>query len=615
MVPNGISLCDKIKTFLINAFSPGKSGQNNAFFAMNPAVKLRLFPRLLGLVLIAIVPMVLFATGLVVYLAEQRAQALENNVQGTTRALVSAVDENIAGIISGLRILSESEGFEADTIQYLHKRLRQFVKNQQDWDHISFVDTKGMQIFNTSRPYGRKLPRLGNENFFREMMNSGRPVITGHRKGEKAITVAVPVKKNGHIIYALIGSLKLSSFERLLRTQELPGNWTAAILDGDMTYLAHSRKSDYFTGRRASAQIAEKASGKGEQGFALANSRITNWKIFLRIPDDGHLFTSWKTIIFIVLGGSLLLALSILVALLIARNISRPLLSLTKSARALGEGKPIRDINTGLSEITEVNEALKSAAATRDENEKRIQEAVNVRDTFLSVASHELKSPLTSLKLQFQMLSRNQNKELEKPLKRIGAQVERLNKLIDELLDVTRISAGKMTFSPEVFDLVTLTEDVIQGTENSHLITLDAPASLMGKWDRHRIEQVMVNLTSNAIKYGNGMPVAISILPEDEVVTIEVRDRGFGISPQDLEKIFERYERVGNHTGISGLGLGLWIVKKILEGCGGGISVRSQPGEGTTFTVTLPLTETATCGTVAYAGNDRTHGEASHLLL
>lgn len=577
--------------------------QGRAFFAISPRVKIRLFHRLLGLVLLTIIPMVFFATGLVVYLAEQRATALENNVMGTTRALVSAVDQNISSVVSSLRILSTSEGFEADSIQFLHKRLRLFVKNQPDWDHISFVDTKGVQIFNTSKPFGRTLPRLRNESYFRTMMKTGEPVITGYRKGDNVITVAVPVKKNNVIIYALIGSLKLSSFDHFLRSQNLPASWTAAILDNEQNYLGHSRNS-VFTGRKASASLTETTKGKdnsvftytngvGSESFgAIASSRVTNWKIFLRIPDDGHLFTSWKTIFYIILGGGLLLGLSVLFALVLARNISRPLLSLTQSAKALGKGENIPDIDTNLPEVIVVNEAMKFAAVTRDENEKKIQEAVQIRDTFLSVASHELKSPLTTLKLQFQMLERAKNKELERPMQRMQYQVSRLTNLIDDLLDVTRISAGKLNFEPEIFDLVSLTEETIQAIEGGHLISIEAPEVLNGYWDRQRVEQVIVNLASNAIKYGGGKPVLVRISNENGSAVMEVKDQGQGISPQDLGKIFERYERVGTHTGVSGLGLGLWIVKKILEGMGGEISVTSQMGSGTAFRVVLPLPAT-----------------------
>lgn len=552
--------------------------------------------------------MVLFSTGLVIHLADQRSEALENNILSTTRALVSAVDENIESMVSSLRILSESEGFEADTIQFLHKRLRLFVKKQKDWDYISFADTSGRQIFNTSVPYGRSLRRLNDEAWFKTMMKTGKPVISDDKREDGIITVAVPVKKNNVLIYALIGSLKLSSLNRLLTSQSLPRNWTAAILDSNFHYLAHSRNPDGYTGRKASAGLVTHTKKTGDYAFsytsdsgtesygALANSKLTNWKIFIRIPDDGHLFTSWKTISWIIAGGLFLLGFSLFIALMIARNISEPLQSLARSARALGRGESVDEINTNLTEIIEVNDALKTASLIRDENERKIQEAVTIRDTFLSVASHELKSPITTLKLQFQMLERVKSKhalvpkeDLEKPLSRVALQVSRLTRLVDELLDVTKISAGKLTFSPEEFNLVALAEEIINGTEHAHLISLQAPAELNGNWDRHRVAQVIVNLISNAIKYGQGKPVTVILAGDDRFAYIDVCDQGMGISPDDLGKIFGRYERVGENKGISGLGLGLWIVKKILEGMNGDITVESRVSEGSTFKVVLPI--------------------------
>ena len=586
-------------------------------------MKFSIHHHLIGLVFVAIIPVMLFASGLVFHLAEQRSQTLESNILSTTKALVSAMDENIVSVATSLKILAESEGFEADTVQFLHKRLRDFVKKQKDWDHISFVDTNGVQIFNTQNRFGSKLPRLSSDPSFRKMLRTGKMVISGFRPTEQVITVSVPVKKDKVILYALIGSLKLESFSKLLKSQTLPKNWTAAILDGEMNYIAHSRNPVLFTGKKASQLFIDKSKGRGAYGFsyvneagsetfgAIANSKLTTWKIMLRIPDDGHLFTSWKTIMYIVGGGTLLLILSVLVALFLAKKISQPLMDLRESARALGQGKEIADIKTTLSEVTEVNEALKTASIERAHNEEKIkvlydkaQEAVKIRDTFMSVASHELKTPITTIKLQFQLLNRLMQKnesvsreELSKPIVRVDNVVNRLNDLIDDLLDVSRISAGRLTYHPEHVLLGPFVSDVIQGLEeeavkNGSMIYFRQESEVHGEWDKHRLEQVIVNLITNAIKYGKSNPIFVTIRQTHQHAVIEVKDHGMGISEDNLSKIFERFERVGNHNGITGLGLGLWIVKKILEGFNGEITVDSKLGEGSTFRISLPLTMT-----------------------
>lgn len=583
-------------------------------------MKFNIHHHLIGLVFVAVIPLMLFASGLVFHLANQRSETLENTILTTTTALVSAVDENIVSVATSLRILSESEGFEADTVQFLHKRLRDFVKKEKDWHHISFVDTRGVQIFDTSKPFGRKLPRLNHDPIFNEMLKTGKTVISGYRPDENVITVAVPVKKNDVIVYSLIGALKLNTFSKLLKSQTLQKNWTAAILDGDMNYIAHSRNPQLFTGKKASQVFIDKSkkdedaygfsyvNDHGSETFgAIANSRITNWKIMLRIPDDGHLFTSWKTIMYIVAGGTLLLALSAILALLFARKISRSLRELTRSARALGQGETVPEIKTTLSEVHEVNKALQAASAQRMKNESKIkdlyeksQEAIKIRDTFMSVASHELKTPITTIKLQFQLLNKLLKKSeqvpvasLMKPIDRVDHVVNRLNVLIDDLLDVSRISAGKLSYHPQPINLGDMVSDIIHDLDEEALkkgsvIYFRKEDEIYGEWDRHRLEQVFVNLLTNAIKYGNSNPIFVSMRLEENEAVLEVKDHGLGISKSNLEKIFERFERVGNHNGISGLGLGLWIVKKVLEGFNGSITVESEEGIGSTFRVYLP---------------------------
>jgi signal transduction histidine kinase len=309
-----------------------------------------------------------------------------------------------------------------------------------------------------------------------------------------------------------------------------------------------------------------------------------------------------------MIGGTFILLLTIGLALLLARKIARPLSQLRLSARSLGQGKEIEDINTTLSEVTEVNDALKSASRERAENEEKIrilydraQEAVRIRDTFMSVASHELKTPITTIKLQFQLLNRLltraetiRREELERPIERVDKVVNRLTDLIDDLLDVSRISAGRLTYHPEPVSLAPFINNIIQGLEeeaikNGSIIYFRQEDEIQGEWDKHRLEQITVNLITNAIKYGNSNPIFVTIRKSGEQAMIEVKDHGMGISESNLPKIFDRFERVGNHNGITGLGLGLWIVKKVLEGFNGEISVESKVGEGSTFRVYLPL--------------------------
>jgi PAS domain S-box-containing protein len=233
---------------------------------------------------------------------------------------------------------------------------------------------------------------------------------------------------------------------------------------------------------------------------------------------------------------------------------------------------------------------------------QQAQEALRVRDEFISVAAHELRTPLTALHLKLQGLERNVRGTGTKEAQRLEAavrQAERLARLIDRLLDVSRISQGKLEMSREPFDLVDLVRQVIDdfrepAAQAQAPLELDTPASLQGSWDRLRMEQVLVNVLSNAVKYGAGKPIRVRLGGDERRVRIEISDGGIGISPGDLDRIFGRFERASSIRHYGGLGLGLYISRHIVEAHGGTISASSAPGEGSTFTVDLPRFGSAT---------------------
>jgi PAS domain S-box-containing protein len=227
---------------------------------------------------------------------------------------------------------------------------------------------------------------------------------------------------------------------------------------------------------------------------------------------------------------------------------------------------------------------------------QQAQEALRVRDEFISVAAHELRTPLTALHLKLQGLERNVRGTGTKEAQRLEAavrQAERLARLIDRLLDVSRISQGKLEMSREPFDLVDLVRQVIDdfrepAAQAQAPLELNAPPSLQGSWDRLRLEQVLVNVLSNAVKYGAGKPIHVSLTGDERRVRIEISDAGIGIPAPDLDRIFGRFERASSIRHYGGLGLGLYITRHIVEGHGGNISASSTLGQGSTFTVELP---------------------------
>jgi PAS domain S-box-containing protein len=227
---------------------------------------------------------------------------------------------------------------------------------------------------------------------------------------------------------------------------------------------------------------------------------------------------------------------------------------------------------------------------------REAQEAIAVREDFLSIASHELKTPLTTLQLQVQRLLRRGEAETSlspNGLSALERQVNRLTGLINDLLDISRITGGRMELEREEVDLAAVVRDVVARQEEDRTrarcpITVAIDRGSLGLWDRLRIEQVVSNLLSNAIKYGAGQPIEVSVDGDAEFARLTVRDHGIGIAPEHQVRIFQRFERAVSKSNYGGFGLGLWIVRQIVEAHGGMIHVASEPQRGSTFCVELP---------------------------
>jgi signal transduction histidine kinase len=223
-------------------------------------------------------------------------------------------------------------------------------------------------------------------------------------------------------------------------------------------------------------------------------------------------------------------------------------------------------------------------------------EAVRVREDFLSVAGHELRTPLSALVLQTElMLAAAGDAALARARSEpILRTVRRLSKLADELLEVSRLRAGRLQIDPERVELTSLVRDVATCTAQSATpppseLRIEAPQRIEGHWDPLRLEQIVTNLVANACKYGRGKPVDVRVAVSEGAAHLSVRDQGIGISPADQARIFERFSRAVAPGSFSGLGLGLWIVREIVRAHGGQISVRSERGQGAEFIVVLPL--------------------------
>lgn len=232
-----------------------------------------------------------------------------------------------------------------------------------------------------------------------------------------------------------------------------------------------------------------------------------------------------------------------------------------------------------------------------------LEQAVRMRDDFMSIVAHEVRTPLNGLILETQLRKMHLARDnaaaftldkMHAMVDRDERQIKSLIRLIEDMLDVSRIRTGKLSIRPTHFDLSERVRNLLQNfaaqidaAECS--VTLEAEQPVIGNWDEFRIEQVISNLLTNALRYGAKSPITVKVYSENGQARVEVRDQGIGISEENQQRIFQQFERVTAKHAVAGLGLGLFISEQIVTAHGGTITVESRIGEGALFRVCLPL--------------------------
>lgn len=334
---------------------------------------------------------------------------------------------------------------------------------------------------------------------------------------------------------------------------------------------------DEIIGQHFSIFYIEEDVKRGHPQFELveANKNGTYQEEGWRIRKDGTRF--WANVVITAL-----------------KDDHGTLLGFAKVTRDLTERKIAQD------ELISLNANLEIRV---EERTAELEKAIAVRDQFLSIASHELKTPLTTLKLQNELRKHEIAKvgienlapaKIEKMILSNEKQLERLIRLVDDMLDVSRLTLGKFQLEKEQIDLSLLVEDVLERYRpqfETHQIklTVNIEPYLMIEGDKFRLEQVVANLLMNSIKYGNNQPVHVQVEQVDNRQVVKVIDQGIGIHEKNFKKVFDQFERAVSPNVASGLGLGLFICRQIIEAHKGEIWVESELGKGSTFVFSLPV--------------------------
>ncbi|WP_342745534.1 ATP-binding protein [Cystobacter ferrugineus] len=353
--------------------------------------------------------------------------------------------------------------------------------------------------------------------------------------------------------------------------------------------------------------ITEAVDASGRR-LLVAHAQVpgTPWTVSVTAPLRQAFAAVTRLSAIVVLLALAAGAVALLLSRWVGRDVAQRLTALRDGFAVLGTPGLDQPVPTrGNDELAQLTEGFNEMAARIERTQKELREAIASRDQFMSIASHELRTPLTPLKATIELLLRQcrtgqelSPERLRGTLERLRRQVDRLTRLIGDMLDVSRLQAGRFSLRRTPMDLSALSREVVDRIAHARgeltaPISLELPEEpLVGVWDEQRLDQLLTNLVENAVRYSRpDKPIHVRVRPRDDGVLMEVEDQGIGVPTENLPHLFEPFYRAQNasshHAG--GLGLGLAICREIVERHGGRIHAESQgPGHGTRFSVFLP---------------------------
>jgi signal transduction histidine kinase len=589
----------------------------------------RLRSRLVLLAAASIVPVLLLSVVLEYFLIQHEKDLFRQAAVDRNRTFLTALDAQIEGYVGTLRALSASSSLESGSLDAFYDESRRVLASQPDWRNILLLDASGQQLVNLRLPYGTQLPRETDMYLdrFRSVVQSKSLMIGGVAPGPDSnvmgIAVRLPLLRDGAVRYVLQFILKPEAMARLLARQGYPSTWTIGLIDSEYRIIA--RQPSRPPGDHPSAELmaaVQRASagwyrGKTLEGVdtytAHMTSALTRWTVGVSVPTSEVETVAQHAATYMALATCASLLLAIIFAHWAARRLAEPISNLAVAARGLGLqgtsdelGKVRADPR--LLEVHAVAAALEEAASSiaeredlREREKQAMRAADKAKDEFLAMLGHELRNPLSSIVASAHVL------RLSKPGAQasvqahevIERQARQMARLVEDLLDVSRLAVGKLTLHRERTDLAALTNRVVATwLQTRPERAAHTKCDLVTAWvdaDRTRIEQILANLLDNAEKFSAGRcSIQVRVRVESGNAVLEVEDEGQGISPEDITRIFELFVQGPQpfDRPQGGIGLGLTLAKRLAEMHGGSISVSSPGvGQGAVFTVRLPLSQ------------------------
>ena len=585
---------------------------------------MRLRTNLLYLVVGTIVPLIALATVLGLLLVDRERDAVRQGAINRNRAFMTAVDAALKGHISTLQALATVSSLERNDLETFRNDAIRVLEAQSDWQSIVLTKPNNEQLIVASRNGSEPTAQTVDEPSLQRVVNEEKPVVgeLGYREYSKryGIAVRVPVRQRGRLTFVLTAVINPEQFSRLIIDQHLPAGWISGLVDPTGHVIA---RIPVRPNTDVATQVFMNALKTGSEGWyrgrtlegadtytAFKTSEFCNWSVGLAIPiqevNAGAVRAAWV----MVAGTLITISLALGFAYWMGRRITAPIDSLADAARAMGrdsqttpigDSAKIKEVSDLAKALDEANVAIRERESLAEREQVALKSADRAKDEFLAMLGHELRNPLAAIAASARVLRTSKPDSIVRVRAHdvIERQTEQMTRLVDDLLNVSRLTRGKITLELEVIDLLKLVQSVIQTWEQSGRIERNRiiyqGEAVWVDADKARLEQVLSNLIDNSVKFSKpDTNIQISVGKEGNTALLSVTDEGEGIDPTLKEHLFDLFVQ-GPHESDrarGGLGLGLAVVKRIIALHAGSISVSSGGvSQGATFVIKLPAVQ------------------------
>jgi signal transduction histidine kinase/ActR/RegA family two-component response regulator len=603
---------------------------------------MRIRSHLLLLAAGAMLPVLGFAVLVSAVLLNQVREGVERGARDRARAMITAVDAELHGTIATMEALAAAHALADDDVPRFRIAAARVLATQPAWTNVTLLRPSGERLVEVWPSSAGPRARVVDAASVARVVQTAMPAIGSMDATDPAgdgIPIRVPVVRDGAVAYVLTAVVRPDSFVELLQRQKLPEGWIAGVVDANGRYVA--RLPMRPTGDLASVDFrnAVKATPEGwtrgrtvegrDVYAAHATSGDSRWSVGIAIPAELVLADVRAALLLIGVGVLGSIATAAAMTIVSGRRIARPIVSLATVARSIGSGtSAVIPVRGDVEEVTEVGAALREADTAVRERQSMVQRerdalrsADEIKDQFIAALSHELRNPLAALSAASHVLRVAQPGHTAA----IDARevIERQTRMIEDLLDVSRIIMGKATLTPETFDLGQLATDTVSAWERGGRFgTRDVVVQVQPAWisaDRLRIEQILNNLLDNAVKFtSETATITVTVGEEVGVAVLTVGDDGPGIAPALKARVFELFVQGEQGAGRvkGGIGLGLALVKRLTELHAGTVDLATgSDGAGAVFVVRLPAVSNPTPAFVVVDAVEAQHAAPCKILI